>query len=183
MSRGLLHAGGAALLLLVPQAAFAAEGAHFWWEIGNLVLLFAVLFYLARKPVLSYLAERRSGIQQDLESSEKLLASAEERLAEWEKKAAGLDAEFEAIKETTRNAALVQKQAILADARATAERIRESASAVVEREVLTARDHLRLEAADMAVSMAATILREQVGEPDQERLVDEFITRIERGDA
>jgi len=180
VSRTLL---GAALLLLVPQAALASEDGHFWWEVGNLVFLFSVLLYLARKPVLRYLEERRSGIQQDLESSEKLLASAEERLAEWEAKAAGLDAEFEAIKETTRRSALAQKEKILADARATAERIRESASAVVEREVHTARERLHRDAADMAVTMAAAILREQVGDPDQARLVDEFITRIEQGDA
>jgi F-type H+-transporting ATPase subunit b len=181
--RCLSVARGAALLLLLPQAALAAGDGHFWWEVGNLVFLLGVLFYFARKPVLAYLSERRGGIQKDLESSEELLASSEARLAEWEAKAAGLDAEFESIKETTRKAAQAQKETILADARASAERIRESAAAVVERELLTAREELRVEVADMAVAMAASILREQVSDPDQSRLVDEFITRIEQGDA
>jgi F-type H+-transporting ATPase subunit b len=183
VSRSFAIARGVALLLLLPQAALAAGDGHYWWEVGNLVFLLAVLVYFARKPILAYLSERRGGIVKDLESSEQLLESAEARLAEWEAKAAGLDAEFEAIKETTRKAALAQKEAILADARVSAERIRESASAVVERELLTAREELRVEAADMAVSMAASILREQVADPDQARLVDEFITRIEQGDA
>lgn len=175
----------AALLLLVPAPAFAETGgeAGFVWEIVNLALLLVVLVYFARKPVLTYLADRRRGIEQNLESSAKLLSEAESRLAEWSRRADGLDAELASIRESTRKSAEAQKEAILADARASADRIRESAAAVVERELLVAREQLREEAADLAVQLAARILSEQVTDADRQRLVDEFIAKVEREDA
>ena len=42
-----------------------------------------------------------------------------------------------------------------------------------------AHDRLREEASDLAVELAAGMLREQVGPADRERLLDEFITSVE----
>ena len=73
------------------------------------------------------------------------------------------------------------------DARATAERIRRDAAAAVDQELRRAQTQLREEAADLALELAATKLRDQVGDSDRDRLVDEFITRVTpaagRGDA
>ena len=177
------HALALALLLAGASPAFAAEEGHggsLFWQVLNVALLIAVLIWFARKPVLSYLAERRDTIAKNLDSSAGLLAEAERRLAEWTEKAAHLDREVAAIRETTRRAAEAERDRILADAKLTAERIRRSASAVVERELQQARDVLRREAADLAVELAAKILREQVNEGDRTRLLDEFIGRVEQ---
>jgi F-type H+-transporting ATPase subunit b len=177
------HALAFALLLAAAPPAFAAEEGHGgspFWQVLNVLLLLAVLIYFARKPVLSYLAQRRDTIAQNLESSTQLLAESERRLAEWTEKAANLDREVASIRDATRRAAEAERDRILADAHVTAERIRRSAGAVVERELQQARERLRGEAADLAVELAAKILREQVNEGDRTRLVDEFIGRIER---
>jgi len=107
------------------------------------------------------------------------LAEASLRLAQWNQKAASLDQEVAAIRDATRRAAEAERDRILADARVTADRIRQSASAVAERELQQARESLRGEAADLAVELAAKILRELVNDSDRTRLVDEFIERIE----
>ena len=172
-----------ALLLVVASPAYASEDAHggsLLWQTANVVLLVAVLIYFARKPVLTYLATRRDGIAKNLESAAQLLAESERRLADWNQKAASLDEQVSAIRDATRRAAESERDRILADARATADRIRQSASAVAERELSQARESLRREAADLAVELAAKILREQVNDGDRTRLVDEFIGRIER---
>jgi F-type H+-transporting ATPase subunit b len=173
-----------ALLLTAAGPAFAeSEGAHgdgMFWQVANVLLLLAVSIYFARKPVLGYLATRRDTIAKNLEGSAQLLAESERRLAEWNRKAAGLDREAESIREATRRAAVAEGERILADARASAERIRQSASAVAERELRMAQESLRREAADLAIELAAKILREQVNDGDRTRLVDEFIGRVER---
>jgi len=172
-----------ALLLLVASPAYAAEdahGGHLLWQIANAVLLLAVLIYFARKPVLAFLATRRDTIASNLESAAQVLAESERRLAEWNQKAASLDQQASAIHDDTRRAAEAERDRILADARATADRIRQSASAVALRELAQARETLRREAADLAVELAAKILREQVNDADRARLVDEFIGRIEQ---
>ncbi len=176
----------AALVVLLCASAAHAEGDaeggfDFWFEMGNLLLLIGVLFYFARKPVLEYLAGRRSEIQANIERSEKLLTDANARLEEWEAKAAGLEAEVAQIKADTRRAAEKQGEDIVAAAEVTAERIRTGASAVVDRELYQARESLRQEAADMAVEMAKRILDDNVNDSDRSRLVDEFIGELERG--
>jgi F-type H+-transporting ATPase subunit b len=69
---------------------------------------------------------------------------------------------------------------LLADARAAAERIRSDAANAVDHEVRRAQANLRAEASQLAVELAAGILREQVTTQDRDRLIDEFIARIER---
>jgi F-type H+-transporting ATPase subunit b len=171
-------------LVTLAQPAFAeSEGGHggsVLWQIANLLLLVGVLIYFARKPALAFLASRRDTISKNLESSAQLLAESERRLAEWNQKAVHLDQEVSAIRDAIRRAAETERDRILADARASAERLLESARAVAERELHQAREALRREAADLAVELAAKILREQVNDGDRTRLVDEFIGRVER---
>jgi len=173
-----------ALPLVVAAPAFAASeadhGGGLFWQVLNVVLLLAVLIWFARKPVLSYLAERRDTIAKNLESSAALLAESERRLAEWTQKAANLDREVSAIRDATRRAAEAERDRILADANVTAERIRRSAGAVVARELQHAREELRREVANLAVELAAQTLREQVNESDRTRLLDEFIGHVEQ---
>jgi F-type H+-transporting ATPase subunit b len=171
------------LTLAASPAAAASEDGHgggLFWQVLNVALLVAVLFYFARKPVLGYLAGRRDEIAKNLESSSELLAESERRLAEWSRKAADLDREAASIRDATRRAAEAERDRILADARVTAERIRQSAGAVAERELRLGRETLRREAADLAVELAAKILREQVNDGDRTRLLDEFIGRVEQ---
>jgi F-type H+-transporting ATPase subunit b len=167
-----------------PTAARAAAegGSGFLFEVMNLVLLLGVLGFLTRKPISNYLAERRDTIRNNIESAEKLYQDAESRLAEWQERAAGLDAEVESIREAARKSAEHEAATVLADARATAERIQASAHATVERELRRARAALRDEAANLAVELAAGQLREQVTDADRDRLVDEFVSRIESGE-
>lgn len=190
----------ALLLGLAPFAAFAAEDAHegahasghdaaaeaahkreFTYEVINLAILIAALVYFARKPVQSYLATRRDTIAKNIASSEQLLKDAERKLGEWNEKAARLDADVAAILESTRKSAETEKARILVDAEATAARIRQNATGVALRELRAARETLRKEAAELAVSLAGKLLREQVNAADRDRLADEFIAKIESG--
>jgi F-type H+-transporting ATPase subunit b len=171
-------------LVAAAAPAFAASdaghGGGMFWQVVNVLLLLAVLIYFARKPVLTYLAERRDTIAKNLESSAQLLADAERRQADWNQKAANLDQEVAAIRDATRRAAEAERDRILADANASAERIRRAASAVIDRELQQARVKLRREAADLAVELAGKALREQVNDADRTRLLDEFIAHVER---
>jgi F-type H+-transporting ATPase subunit b len=180
--------GLALALLLLPDAALAAEGAdrgsglgEILWQALNLVILIAVIVYFARKPVAEYLAQRRHGIQGNLETSARLLEEAEAKLGEWNDRTARLDAELAEVREASRRFAEEEREEILAQARAAAERIRRDATAAVEQETRRARAVLSAEAAELAVELAARIIAESVSEEDQRRLFDEFLERIEAG--
>jgi F-type H+-transporting ATPase subunit b len=188
----------AMLLGIAPLGASAAEDAHggahaaehdpeaaaehakeVRYEWINLAILIGVLVYFARKPVGEYLAARRAAIAKNIASAEQLLKDSEARLAEWDAKVARLDADVAEILESTRKSAEAEKAAIIAAAEATAARIRQGAAGVVERELRSARVTLRKEAAELAVTLAGSLLQEHTSEADRSRLVDEFIAKIE----
>ncbi len=180
------HLASFCWLVLAPAAAQAAEGSEesaFWWKLFNFALLLGVLFAFARKPVLAALAERRGAIQKNLEASERLLADSQQKLAELGAKTARLDAEMNEIKAATRRSAEQQKAEILAEAAASAERMRQAASGVALRELRRAREDLRAETVALAVGLAEQLLERQVNDADHGRLVEEFIARVERGGA
>jgi F-type H+-transporting ATPase subunit b len=172
-------------LVLRPSGALAAGdgggASDLIWQALNLAIVLGVLIYFARKPIVEFFAGRRAQIKGDLDSAAELLSQAEARNAEIQRKLVDLQSEVEEIRETSRRRAEEESERILAEARKSAERIRSDASAAVDQELNRAQRELRKEAANLALELAGEILREQVNEPDRERLVDEFITRVEPG--
>jgi len=157
MIRSVLSAS-IALLIATPALASGGEDAGLLYPLINLVLLIAALIYFARKPVLEFFNDRRGKIQNDLKKSSDLLGEAEAKFASWQRKLADLDQELETIRETSRQRAENERANIIADATASAERIRADASAAIEQE----------------------LRRSRVNAGDRERLVGEFIERIEQ---
>jgi F-type H+-transporting ATPase subunit b len=151
------------------------------WQALNLVALLAVIVYLTRKPVAAFFSDRRAGIKGDIDGAAELLRKAELHFSEWERKLGDLDTEMDEIRDTSRSRAEDERDQILAEARDTAERIKRDAVAAVDQELRRAREELRQEAAGLAVDFAGGLLKESVTDGDRERLLDEFITRVEPG--
>jgi F-type H+-transporting ATPase subunit b len=173
---------------LISSVAVASGGEHendsevvkeMLYQLANLLLLLGVLFYVGRKPITAFFASRRASIQSELSQAAELLTEAEHRNAELQRRLVDLSSEVEEIKENASRRAEEEAERILADARASADRIRHDASAAVDHELRRARTQLREEAANLALEIAADKLRNQVGDSDRDRLVDEFITRVE----
>jgi F-type H+-transporting ATPase subunit b len=189
-TRALRVAGIALPLALVAGVALASGGEEksqgevlkeMAWQTANLALLLGVLFYYGRKPITEFFATRRSGIQTELSQAAELLAEAEQRNAELQRRLVDLNSEIDGIKKTAGQRAGDEADRILADARAAAERIRNDARAAMDQELRRAQSELREEAADLALELAAKKLEDEVGEGDRDRLVDEFILRVEPG--
>ena len=175
--------------LLVAGAARAASGggetasSDLFYRRLNFALLAGVLFYFARKPVLDFFAKRRSGIEGQLFEAADLQQRAERQHARLEGQLAELDRERENIREGTRERAEREAEQILADARAAAERIQRDAATAIDRELRRGQASLREEASELAISLAADLLRERVGPEDRQRLLDDFIQSVEEAPA
>jgi len=169
---------------LVPSRAMAASGAseleNFLWQVLNLAILGAAIWYFARKPLVNWFRERRDRIEGEVASAAKLHREAEERHARWQRKLEQLETELEGIRHTARGRAEGERDRILEDARASARRIRADAQLAIDQEVRRAREELRREASDLSVELAAELLRGQITDADRDRLLDEFVTEIER---
>ena len=177
--RGLAAAG---LLMLAAGTARAASDAglsDLIYPALNLSLLLGVLFYYARKPVQAFFQDRRDRIRGELETAAELRKQAEVRHAHWQRQLIDLEAETDRIRAAALERAESERERILDDARVAAERIRTDARAAIEQEVRRARNQLREKAADLSLKLASEILRSQVTDSDNDRLVDEFIRKIE----
>lgn len=169
---------------LAPGTAVAAGGESgggiLIWQVLNLGILFAVLWFFARKPLVGWFRGRRDRIEGDVESAAKLHREAEERHARWQQKLAELESELEEIRRAARDRAGSERERILEDAHAAAERIRADARVAIDHELRRAREALRDEASNLSVELAAELLRGQVTDADRDRLLDEFVAEIER---
>ena len=176
-----------ALVLLSTGAAFAASDPDHdpvmeaIWQGVNLAIIVSIIAYFGRGPISEFFKGRRDGIQTELSEAAELLTKAEQRNAELQRRLVDLTSEVDGIKSSATQRAGEEAERILADARATAERIRTDAQAAVDQELRRAQAELRDEAADLALTLAATKLTDNVSESDRDRLMDEFITRVEPG--
>lgn len=166
--------------LAAPALASEGEGGGLFFPILNFVLLIAVIVYFAGKPIREFFNARRATIQDDLQAAAEFRREAEVRYAKWQRKLVDLEAELEQIRATSRERAEAERERIVADANATADRIRSDATAAIEQELRRSREVLTEEAANLAVELAGSLLREHVTDADHDRLVTEFIERIER---
>lgn len=175
----------AAISLVLASPALAAGGgegpsaSELLWQAANLALLLGVLFAVARKPISAYFAERREQIRNDIYAADKLLAESRKQFAEWQRKLVELEAEVQTIREETRQRAEDERDQIVAAAHDAAERIKSDAVAAIDQELRRAHVELSEEAANLAVDLAARMIDEEVDDRDRERLLDEFITRVE----
>jgi len=184
--RASLNLRPAVTLLLLTLLALPAHASDepasglqaFVWPAVNLVLLIAVLVYFARKPLRAYFDKRRSEIQSELQTAADQLATAETTYANWQRRMIDLDGELEEIRATSRQRAEAERERIIDDARATADRIRRDATAAIEMELRRAREALREEAAQLAIELAGERLTREVTDTDRDRLIDEFIDLI-----
>jgi F-type H+-transporting ATPase subunit b len=170
-------------LVLLPRVALAAAeggaaGADLLYPTINFLLLVGALVYFTRKPIQAFFADRRDSIRKELDEASGLHRQAEENFARWQRQLVDLEREVESIRTTARERAEHESEQILADARASAERIRGDAANAVDQELRRAQKRLREEASDLAIELAAGILREQVTDQDRGRLLDEFIARV-----
>jgi F-type H+-transporting ATPase subunit b len=149
------------------------------YQAGNFLLLLVVIFLLARKPVVAYFAGRRDQIKSDLEKAAALLAEAEARQSEIQARLADLESQLDEIRQLSKQRAEEESERILVRAREAAERIQSDALEASAQEVLRAQQQLRAEAAVLAVELAGEILNNEVSDADRQRLLDEFITRVE----
>ena len=171
-----------ALLGALPAQAAEESGgglSEHLWPAVNLAILIAALVHFARKPIRDYFASRRSKIQSELKGAADQLSEAEATYSKWQRRLVDLEAELEEIRATSGQRAEAEREKILSDARAMADRIRRDATVAVEMEFRRAREELREEATRLAMKLAAERLEREVTDADRDRLLDEFIDRIE----
>jgi F-type H+-transporting ATPase subunit b len=186
-----------ALLLALLFALFAAEPAlaseaaaehgdagldwaYFFYHSLGLAVLIGVLVYYTREPLKTFLLDRSDGIRRQIEGAEAALAAARAEVAELHARLARASDESDAFVQAAADQAVAERGLAMERAGQAAERIRQESRRAADQEIARARQELQEEAAQLATTIAAEILRQGMTPDDDRRLVAEFVEQIGR---
>lgn len=180
------HIAQAALIvLLTATLAYASDdGGHglnwkdFLYRVINFVLVFGLIVKLVGKKFVDFFRGRRTQIENQLSDLDARKVEAEKRLKEIEASIANLDAEKRQIADEYRRQGEALRDGIIAAAEKKAEQIKEQAKVSAEQEAKVAVERIRAEMADLVVETARTMLVSKLTEKDQEKLVDDYLTKV-----
>lgn len=176
--------GGVALAAEEPASGetHAAEGhgQSIWNILGswiNFAALAGVLYWFLGKKmrVQDGFKEDYHQIQRSIESARQAKEEAERRLAELDQRMAHLSEEIARLKEDAAREAEEEKARILDSAHREAERLIELAHKEIDAEVDAAKQALRKQVSELAVQQGHEIIRKEIDEKDQKRLIKEYI--------
>ncbi len=187
--------------LLLAQTLLAADehaeaaGGHgesapnlFGGDLGNAIwtlliffLLLAVLGRFAWKPLLTALQNRERFIRESLEAARRDRETSEARLKEYEQRIVKAHEEATAIVEEGRRDAEAVKRKIEEESRRNAETMIERARREIGIAKDTALKELYENSANLATTIATTLLRRQITPEDHRRLVEDALEEIASG--
>jgi F-type H+-transporting ATPase subunit b len=152
-----------------------------WFRVMNFAVLAIALVFILRKPLSQALGARITGIKDQLEDLEARKAEAEKQLAEYSEKLSRLEKESEQIVEDYIKQGKEAKARILKEAESAAEKLQTQARRNIEHEFKQAKFKLQEEIFETSLAKAEEILKGRISGDDQDRLVDEYLRKVEAG--
>ena len=180
--------------LVVPIAALAAEGggeghggggmisvdASLFVQLVNFLILLAILSRLLYKPLLAKMEERSAAIKRSLDEAQAARAEAARQQEENAERLRAAYAEAQSIRAAALKEAGEEQRKLVEAARREAQQLVESAKGQMDNDVRRAREELRREVSEIAISVAEKLVRKSLRDDDHRRIVDDSIARIGR---
>lgn len=174
----------ALLLCLATVLAFAAEGKEGnedslkLWEWANFVLLAAGLGYLMAKLLPPVFASRSQAIVQDMNESKKISGDAEARLADVDRRIAGVAAEVAALRADSQKESQAETERLANHTAAEIAKIKAQSEREIASAAKAARADLQRYAAGLAVNLAEQKIRARMTATTQDSLVRSFVREL-----
>jgi F-type H+-transporting ATPase subunit b len=143
--------------------------------------ILVVLGYMAvKRQVNPALAARRAASETEIAEAKRLHDEAQVLHKEYTDRIANLSTELAALKADFVKQGEAERDRIVADAHARAEKMRAEGTQVIEQELRALREELRRDTVLAAVTAAEEAVRKNITAADQSRLVDDFVQSLER---
>ncbi len=162
-----------------PHGALSpAKLKDFGWRVMNFAALLVILIKFVKKPLADALKGRQQGIAAEFEDLETRRADAERNYKEYEARLAGIDDELKSMVEKAIAQGQVEKARIIEEANRAAEGIKRQAEMAVQNEIAEAKRRLKTEIAEQAAIMAEAIIKKNLQDTDQNKLVEDYLTKL-----
>ncbi|MEY3012608.1 MAG: hypothetical protein RIT45_1343 [Pseudomonadota bacterium] len=172
----------AALVALTTPAVALAGDFKFTihgFYILDFVVFLGIIVYFGRKPIAAMLDNRYREVVAEIEEARALRESAQAKFDEYKARLEHLEEELAAMLTDVRKGTRSEVERILADARATTERITAEEAARLSQESKRIREELAAHAATTALQLAETELKQKLTEEVQQQLVQRTLAELE----
>lgn len=150
-----------------------------FWQFVNFGIFAVLLFVLLRKKVVSYYQEREAQFKQALIKAEHARKEAEEQKKLIQQKLEKLEMSAAEDVARAKKEAEELKQKIVHDAQDIMAGMKKDAELSAQSEINRAKQELREELLTQALELSKKLLKEKMNEPDQKRLQNEFVDKIQ----
>jgi F-type H+-transporting ATPase subunit b len=148
------------------------------WTAITFLFLLVVLSRFAWGPIVKMLNERERTIRDAIDSAKKERAEAERMLAEQKESLARAQREAAEIARRNQQEVEALRQELTTRARKEADELIASARLQVAEEVSKARADLKAQVADLAIDAAAKLVKANLDDGAQRKLVEEYIAQL-----
>jgi F-type H+-transporting ATPase subunit b len=157
---------------------FGKETPPYLAMIINFGILVAGYYLLGKQPIANALQGRRDSIAKDIEEAQRMKVEAESRAKVYQAKLETLEEEVRTAREGLVRAGEAERDRIVAEAEAKAERMHKDAEFLVGQELKQIRQDLLRDTVEAAVTAAEELLRKRVTPADQERLAEDYLADL-----
>jgi F-type H+-transporting ATPase subunit b len=147
----------------------------------NFLVLFGLLVGFGRKPLRGFLAERRKKVEEEVDQAFEEKVRAEGKLRGVVLRTKNIEEELAQLREDLLKVGQDERDRLIADAGARAEKIRKEAEASAVEAERGAQRALRARMIEQALAGAQQTLQGKLGAADQSRLAEEFVRRLPQG--
>ncbi len=155
------------------------HGGHLlFWKTVNTIILFAILYWLLRKPISNFISNGIESIVSKFEKAKKEKEEALNLLKEAEKKLEEAKEEAQKIVSYAEEVAKREKEQIVEEAKQTAERIVKMADEEIEKEAYKAKEELKKFAAQKAIEIAQVKIKSSITPELNKKLIESSLEKL-----
>jgi len=166
---------------LLPAVAFAAGvekeyGFKDWlWQIVNFAIFALILVVFLRKPLKTYLQQRKELIEKSIREAQEAKELAQKALAEVEERLKLKDKEVEDIITSARSSGEREKERLIQEGERLKVKILKQTKINIDYEVRRAKEAIKAEAVEAAMEIAEEKIKKRLTKDDQEKLLTESL--------
>jgi len=149
-------------------------------QLGALIVLLVVVFFLAYKPVKKIIKKRQDYIETNIKDSEESKAKWEANELKSQETVLASKREAQQIISDAKKEALLEKDKILAEATIETIKMKENAQQDIVKMEEEAKEEIRKEIINVALDASSELLQREVNSKDNEKLIGTFIKDVKK---
>jgi len=152
----------------------------FIWKTVNFLILVAIIYKFAKKPITNALSSRAKSEKQLIDEAREAEKNVSSNLIEMKSKIAGLEKEALEMVETAKKDAEAEKKRIIEEGKQEIQRMTKQANFALQQEQRKIEDELKNWIAEESVKLAKERLKEEMNQNHQKNLVGSYMAQLKK---